>query len=95
LSDGLLSDCLNIQIIATFNTDLLNIDEALLRKGRLIAKYEFKELTNDRKKNLSKKLNIAFDKNNQTLAEIYNSSTPDVTNSKPVKIGFKTAEAVS
>lgn len=88
LSDGLLSDCLNIQIMATFNTDLLNIDEALLRKGRLIAKYEFKELTIDRKKNLAKKLNIVFDKNNQTLAEMYNSSTPEFTKTSK-KIGFK------
>jgi hypothetical protein len=45
LSDGLLSDCLNIQIICSFNTDIINVDTALLRKGRLIAKYEFRELS--------------------------------------------------
>ena len=44
ISDGLLSDCLNIQIICSFNTDISRIDSALMRKGRLIAKYEFKEL---------------------------------------------------
>ncbi len=44
ISDGLLSDCLNIQIICSFNTDLSKGDTALLRKGRLIARYEFKEL---------------------------------------------------
>jgi hypothetical protein len=44
LSDGLLSDCLNIQIICSFNTDVSRIDKALMRKGRLIAKYEFQEL---------------------------------------------------
>ena len=44
LTDGLIADSLGIQIIATFNTDLKNIDKALLRKGRLTAIYEFKEL---------------------------------------------------
>jgi hypothetical protein len=88
MSDGLLSDCLNIQIIATFNTDLLNIDEALLRKGRLIAKYEFKELTKDRKAKLCKKLGIPVNSDNTTLAEIYNASTPEFV-TKAEKIGFK------
>ena len=55
LSDGLLSDCVSTQIIATFNTDILNIDSALLRKGRLIAKYEFKELEPEITEKLSKK----------------------------------------
>ena len=38
VSDGLLSDCLNIQVICSFNTDISKIDSALMRKGRLIAK---------------------------------------------------------
>jgi energy-coupling factor transporter ATP-binding protein EcfA2 len=73
LTDGILADGLNIQIIATFNTDLKNLDEALLRKGRLIAKYEFKELAID-------KCNKIFENNDveyrtslpMTLAEIFN-----------------------
>jgi len=44
LTDGLLSESLGIQVIATFNTDLKNIDKALLRKGRLTTLYEFKPL---------------------------------------------------
>ena len=44
LTDGLLGEALKIKVICTFNTPLKNIDEALLRKGRLIARYEFKEL---------------------------------------------------
>jgi len=77
LSDGLLSDCLSIQIVATFNTELKNIDEALLRKGRLIAKYEFKPLSKDRIENLTKKLGIKFSSESATLAEIYNCSEMD------------------
>ena len=37
VADGLLSDCLNIQILCTFNAHISKIDKALLRKGRLIA----------------------------------------------------------
>jgi len=44
LSDGLLEDAFNIKIICTFNCSVNQIDEALLRHGRLFYKYEFKEL---------------------------------------------------
>ena len=44
IADGMLSEILNIQIICTFNTELRNIDTAILRKGRMIARYEFKKL---------------------------------------------------
>lgn len=88
LSDGLFGDCLNIQILATFNTNLANIDEALLRKGRLIAKYEFKKLSEDRVKRLSKKLGIKFGKDSGTLAEIYNCEDMDFNSGNRSKIGF-------
>lgn len=73
LTDGLLADCLNIQIICSFNTDIANIDRALMRKGRLIAKYEFKELETEKARMLSRKL--GFDTEiykPMTLADIYN-----------------------
>ena len=44
MTDGLLSDGLGLKFICTFNDDVKNIDSALLRKGRLISKYEFKPL---------------------------------------------------
>lgn len=44
LTDGILSDDLGMKFICTFNDDMKNIDSALLRKGRLISKYEFKPL---------------------------------------------------
>lgn len=44
LTDGLLSDDLGIKFICTFNDDMKNIDDALLREGRLVSKYEFKPL---------------------------------------------------
>ena len=45
ISDGLLADFLNVQLICTFNNSLTMVDSALMRKGRLIAKYEFGKLS--------------------------------------------------
>jgi hypothetical protein len=56
ISDGLLADCLNIQLICTFNSPLTMVDSALLRKGRLIAKYEFGKLGVAKSQNLSSHL---------------------------------------
>lgn len=91
ISDGLLSDCLNIQVICSFNTDISKIDSALMRKGRLIAKYEFKELTIEKAKHLSRKL--GFDTNiilPLTLTEVYNQYENDYYQSKRNNIiGFR------
>ncbi len=86
LTDGLLSDCANIQIVATFNTDVMNIDEALLRKGRLIAKYEFKELEEKRALKLCKKLGVE-NNGKQVLTDIYNANEASFIKEKR-KIGF-------
>ncbi|CAF0984416.1 unnamed protein product [Rotaria sordida] len=74
LSDGLLGDAMHMQIIATFNCDLTNIDRALLRKGRLIADYKFGKLDIDNAKLLSNKLGFDMEHISEpmTLAEIYN-----------------------
>jgi hypothetical protein len=90
ISDGLLSDCLNIQVICSFNTDLSKIDNALLRKGRLIAKYEFAELNISQAQLLSDKLGFnAIIQKPMTLSEIYNQSEREFNNVKTYnKIGF-------
>jgi hypothetical protein len=73
ISDGLLSDCLNVQIICSFNTDISKIDAALMRKGRLIAKYEFNELSIEKAQVLSRKLGFNSQINApMTLTAIYN-----------------------
>ncbi len=90
ISDGLLSDCLNIQIICTFNTDISKIDNALLRKGRLIASYEFKELEVEKARHLSEKIGFQNKVNEpMTLSAIYNQNEKDFTRIKKGKrIGF-------
>ena len=80
LADGLLSDCLNIQIICSFNTDLSRIDSALMRKGRLIAKYEFKELEAHKAQALSNKLGFStLITEPMTLTAVYNQCEKDFT----------------
>jgi len=91
ISDGLLSDCLNIQIVCSFNTDISKVDSALMRKGRLIAKYEFKELAVEKAQMLSQKLGFTgnFD-TPMTLTAIYNQDEKDFQQPKKYNpIGFK------
>lgn len=91
ISDGLLSDCLNVQIICSFNTDLSKIDNALLRKGRLIAKYEFKELEAPKAQVLSQKLGYNSIINSPlSLSAIYNQEEIDFQQVKRSNsVGFK------
>jgi ATP-dependent 26S proteasome regulatory subunit len=96
ISDGLLSDCLNVQIICTFNTNISNIDNALMRKGRLIAKYEFAELDTCKAQALSNKLGFTskIDKS-MTLAEIYHQNEDDYQQVKKRNtIGFTSSKAI-
>ena len=59
MTDGLLSDGLGLKFICTFNDDVKNIDSALLRKGRLISKYEFKPLCAEKANELLSSLYMA------------------------------------
>ena len=87
LTDGIISDVLNIKIICTFITSLNNIDKALLRKGRLTLKYEFKKLTKDKVKKLISKEEI---KQDMSLADIYNyKEENDYSKKQTSTIGFR------
>lgn len=75
ITDGILGDGLNFQIICTFNTKFDQIDKALTRKGRMIAQYEFGNLTEDKTRNLVESLYgedmVPLEKE-MSLAEIFN-----------------------
>ena len=92
LTDGILGDCLNIQVIATFNMKREKIDQALLRKGRLICEWDFKALNvEDSNKLLSK---IFPKKGYKTtkpmlLSDIYGYDTDDLSVKESGSIGFK------
>jgi len=90
MSDGLMSDIFNVKFICTFNADIDKIDDALLRKGRCFANYEFKPLCKEKTRALLNKLNIEADEiKEMTLADIYNYGDKDCTEVKVAKkIGF-------
>lgn len=72
MTDGLLNDMLNLQIICTFNVDLKKLDSALLRPGRLIARKEFKPLSELDANLLAQRLGIKHHFTGPaTLGEIY------------------------
>ena len=93
ISDGLLADFLNVQIICTFNSSLTLVDSALMRKGRLIAKYEFGKLSAAKAQRLSD--HLGFNKtisHPMTIAEITNPHEAGSITDKPVVIGFRRNE---
>ncbi|MFC0776029.1 AAA family ATPase [Terrimonas alba] len=90
ISDGLLADFLNVQLICTFNSSLTMVDNALLRKGRLIAKYEFEKLGIKKAQRLSK--HFGFDtviNQPMTIAEIANPNEKTQPIEKTEVVGFR------
>lgn len=90
ISDGLLADFLNVQLICTFNSSLTMVDSALMRKGRLIAKYEFGKLSVAKAQRLSKHLghDVAISKP-MTIAEIANPHEKEPEGQKVEVLGFR------
>ena len=89
LTDGILGDCLNIQIVATFNMRREKIDSALLRKGRLIAEHKFEKLNVEDSNKLLKFLKKEHEVNeSMSLADIYNIDTELIKTSNKSKIGL-------
>ncbi|MES2648273.1 MAG: AAA family ATPase [Bacteroidota bacterium] len=91
LSDGILSQCLNVALICTFNMKYTQIDDALLRKGRLLGMYEFKPLQPATANALAVQLGhseLHFDKP-VTLAEVYNFTENNFTGPQMEQIGFR------
>jgi len=90
ISDGLLADFLNVQLICTFNSELTLVDNALLRKGRLIAKYEFGKLGIEKAQRLSN--HLGYHKKitrPMTVAEISNQGEMEFDNKQVEVIGFR------
>lgn len=95
ISDGLLADFLNVQLICTFNSSLTMVDSALLRKGRLIAKYEFGKLSVAKSQKLSN--HLGFNKTitqSMTIAEIANPHEKTAVVAGVEVIGFRRSEVL-
>jgi hypothetical protein len=92
ISDGLLADFLNIQLICTFNSALTVVDQALMRKGRLIASYAFGKLGCEKAQRLSD--HMGFNKKIEapmTLAAIMNQEDKNFETTQVEVIGFRSA----
>ncbi len=88
LTDGLFSDYLNIKIICTFNTSIEKIDKALLRKGRMIAYYDFKPLVAEKASELLKSMELEPTEDEMTLADIFYYHSKEYQANDSKKIGF-------
>ena len=88
MTDGLYSDILNIKFIATFNSPDTSIDSALMRKGRLVAKYKFDTLSLEKTNKLLKELKKPEATEGMTLTDIYNSDEQSYEHETRRKIGF-------
>ena len=73
MTDGILGDVLKLNVIVTYNCDRQEIDEALLRRGRLKAEHSFNKLSMENINKLVKKLKLNMQvKEEMTLADIFN-----------------------
>lgn len=90
LSDGILGDCICVKIVVTFNSQISNIDPALLRKGRLKIEHEFKKLNPAQANKLFKHLGIDYEtKESMSLSDIYGYNTNNFRKEKErVRVGF-------
>jgi SpoVK/Ycf46/Vps4 family AAA+-type ATPase len=94
ISDGLMSDFMRAQLICTFNSGLENIDPALMRKGRLIARYEFGKLSVEKATRLSRHLGFSnCITEPMTVAEITNQQERSYEQPGRTMIGFRAGAA--
>ena len=90
VTDGILGDIMKLKIIATHNTKKEQIDDALMRKGRLIVEHEFGKLPSNSVEKLFKHLKIEHTKEDikeMTLTDVYNFKEESFIK-KSSKIGF-------
>jgi hypothetical protein len=73
LTDGMLGDALGLHVVCTLNSELAELDPALLRPGRLVAHRDFELLTAEEARRLAEFLGvIAPSTDRVSLAELFN-----------------------
>jgi len=74
IGDGFLGEHLKLHVVATTNTPMRKLDEAVVRPGRLMGTREFRRLTRDEALRLAqaKGLKLTDGSDSRSLAEIYN-----------------------
>lgn len=84
LTDGIIGDSFGIKFICTFNSDIKDVDEAILRKGRLSLKYEFGKLALEKAKAI-----YPDAKEDMTIADAYFAiNENDFSKDEKGKLGF-------
>lgn len=93
ITDGILGEAYNVLIVCTFNSEESFIDKALVRKGRLKLKYEFKRLPYAKALVLAKKIHgddVVLDvkKEGYSVADIYNLDYEPLKQPERPKVSF-------
>lgn len=91
VADGLLGEFLNLHVICTINCEIEKLDPAIIRSGRLLESWQFRRLTAAEARRLStaKGLNLQEQKDEYSLAEIYNGQSPLPNGGQSKAIGFR------
>jgi energy-coupling factor transporter ATP-binding protein EcfA2 len=77
LTDGMLGDALGLHVVCTLNSELTDLDPALLRPGRLVAHREFDLLTTEEAGRLAAALGLPPPTGERvSLAEFFNQTAP-------------------
>ncbi len=73
LTDGMLGDALGLHVVCTLNSELADLDPALLRPGRLVAHRDFELLNTDEARRLAEFLRVPAPSGDRvSLAEFFN-----------------------
>jgi len=89
IGDGFLGEFLKIHAIATANSPAQQLDEALLRPGRLVGTREFRRLSRQEAQRLAQAKGLALpDQEDFSLAEVYCSAVTGPTLNVDRTIGF-------
>ena len=88
ITDGLLSDFLKLQVICTINCLSSELDQALLRPGRLLAHKVFGRLTREEALRIAGKLGKPLPyRSDYSLAEIFNEAAEEPERDEKI-VGF-------
>ena len=85
----MLSDFFHIHIICTFSKEFNQFDPGMIRKGRLMVSYYFRELSIEKTKALFQHLGYKIIPDSEmTLADIFNFEQGDFGAIRNTEIGF-------
>lgn len=94
LTDGMLGDVLGLHVVCTLNSEIADLDPALLRPGRLVAHRDFELLTGDEARRLAEVVGVPAPAGERvSLAELFNrSNAPTPPGAAPSRraMGFHT-----